>query len=55
MDFRMRQAYEAEALAEILGELDYYRLLQLPRGCAQADVEPAFLGTAPSAKMHTAF
>lgn len=42
MDVRMRQAYEAEALAEILGEVDYYRLLQLPRTCAQADIEPAF-------------
>ena len=42
MDARARQTIEIDTLHEILGELDYYALLRLPRTAPAADVDPAF-------------
>ena len=42
MDPRLRLRYEIETMNELLGELDYYQLLQVKPTCPQADVDAAF-------------
>ena len=42
MDPQLRLRYEIETMNELLGELDYYQLLQVKPTCPQADVDAAF-------------
>lgn len=42
MDPQLRIRVEVETLHEILPELDYYRILEIPPDAPQASVEPAF-------------
>jgi len=42
MEAHLRQKLEMEALADISGELNYYQLLKLERGCPQEQIDPAY-------------
>ena len=42
MDARTRTIIEIETIHELLGELDYYRILQVTSDCAQEDVGNGF-------------
>ena len=42
MDPRLRMTVEIETLHELLPELDYYRLLQVPTTCDQARIDAAY-------------
>lgn len=44
MDSRTRTRFEVETMHELLGQLNYYQLLQVKEDCPQTEIDAAFRG-----------